>query len=103
MVLTDSRPCRGWIAPQHLEPSAVATYREAFEAHPARMTVIRDFLRDEIADRLSKFLTREAEYRAEYGIYSVEGSVPEEQYLAAEDPIGSSDCIDLQGSRRSTA
>ncbi|HET9250307.1 MAG TPA: 2OG-Fe(II) oxygenase family protein [Actinomycetota bacterium] len=84
MGLTDLGALEAWIAPQHLGSTAVAGYRDAFQAHPARMTVIHDFLREEVADRLSKFLLREAEYRVEYGIYSVEGSVPEEQYLEAD-------------------
>ena len=63
----------------------ISTYRASFSSHPARMVVIPGFLRDDVADRLSRFLLNEAEYHAEYGIYSVEGAVAEERYLAAGD------------------
>jgi len=84
--LTEPDVLGGWIQPQHLEPATVAGYRASFESHPARMMVIRGFLHDDVAARLSRFLLHEAEYRVEYGIYSVEGAVPEERYLAADDP-----------------
>ena len=82
--LTDTEALRGWIADQHLDATVIASYREAFQSHPARMTVIRDFLRDDVAARLSRFLLREADYQVEYGIYSVEGAVPEDRYEAAD-------------------
>lgn len=83
--MTGDDALRAWIQPQHLEPAALAGYRAAFGSHPARMTVIRDLFREDVADRLSRFLRNEAEYRTEYGIYSVEGAVPEERYAAAEE------------------
>lgn len=83
--LTDREALAGWIQPQHLDAETISTYRASFSSHPARMVVIPGFLHDDVADRLSRFLLNEAEYHAEYGIYSVEGAVPEERYLAADD------------------
>ena len=83
--LTDRETLAGWIQPKHLEADMISTYRASFSSHPARMVVIPGFLRDDVADRLSRFLLNEAEYHAEYGIYSVEGAFAEERYLAAGD------------------
>ena len=83
--LTDPDALRRWIQPQHLDAAAIAGYRGSFESHPARLVVVHGFFREDVAERLSRFLLREAEYRPEYGIYSVEGAVPEERYLAADD------------------
>ena len=52
-----------WIAPIHLKGKDLQGYREAFEAHPARLVVIPAFLDGEIAGRVAHFLEREAEYR----------------------------------------
>jgi Rps23 Pro-64 3,4-dihydroxylase Tpa1-like proline 4-hydroxylase len=71
------------IQPQHLEAETLQQYREAFSAHPGRLVVLRDFLVDAIATKLSTFLLQEAQFQAEYGLYSVEGPVPEAQWRAA--------------------
>jgi hypothetical protein len=78
--------CRSWIQAQHLEDDALGAYRERFARHPARLTVIEDFLLPHLADRLSGFLAKEAVFTPEYGVYSSEGSVPEQAFLAAPDP-----------------
>jgi len=74
-----------WIQPQHLEEPALETYRGAFASHPARLVIIKDFLVPQVANRLSRFLAAEAEFNPEYGVYSIEGSVKEEEWLAAEE------------------
>ena len=74
-----------WIQPQHLEERALAGYRDAFTSHPARLIVIRDFLVPEVAARLSRFLHQEAEFRSEFGLYSIEGTVTEQDWLRAAD------------------
>jgi Rps23 Pro-64 3,4-dihydroxylase Tpa1-like proline 4-hydroxylase len=48
-----------------------------------RLIWIKDFLQPDVADRLSRFLTTEAEFLTEHGLYSVEGAVSEERWLAA--------------------
>jgi Rps23 Pro-64 3,4-dihydroxylase Tpa1-like proline 4-hydroxylase len=47
--------------------------------------VIEDFLVPQVAERLSRFLAGEAEFRSEFGLYSIEGAVKEEDWLRAED------------------
>ncbi|HEV8338901.1 MAG TPA: 2OG-Fe(II) oxygenase family protein [bacterium] len=73
-----------WIQSQHLDPEALRAYHQAFESHPSRLLVMRRFLIDAVAARLSKFLAAEAEFRTEYGLYSVDQGVTEEEWLAAE-------------------
>ena len=47
--------------------------------------MIKDFLTPRIADRLNRFLAEEAEFRPEYGVYSVEGAVTELAWLKADE------------------
>jgi hypothetical protein len=61
-------------------------YREAFNSHPARLVVIKDFLLLDVAQRLSRFLAQEAIFVPEYGLYSSKNAVDEKQFLAAADP-----------------
>ena len=78
-----------WIQPQHLDVRAVETYAETFSGHPARLIVLPDFLLDEAADRLSRFLTTEATFRISYGLYSPTGGalahVSEQDWVKAKD------------------
>jgi len=83
--MVDRQKLESWIQPQHLEDSALEQYRKAFTSHPARLVVIKNFLQPQMAERLSQFLSSEAEFKAEYGLYSVEGAVKEEDWLRAED------------------
>ena len=77
---------RPWIQTQHLEQPALEQYRHAFSSHPARVVWMREFLQPDIAERLSRFLQREAEFLTEYGTYSADGAVSEQQWLeAAQD------------------
>jgi len=85
MTMVDQKKLAAWIQPQHLESAALERFRQAFTSHPARLVVIKDFLQPQVAERLSKFLSTEAEFRSEYGLYSVEGAVPEETWLRADD------------------
>jgi hypothetical protein len=81
----DAAPLAAWIQPQHLPEDAVHGYREALEAHPARMVVIHDFLTQEAAEHLAAFLADEAVYTVEHGLYSVEGDVPAAAWEEAPD------------------
>jgi Rps23 Pro-64 3,4-dihydroxylase Tpa1-like proline 4-hydroxylase len=85
MVTVDRLKLAAWIQPQHLEESALEQYQQAFTSHPAHLVVIKDFLKPEIAERLSRFLSSEAEFRSEHGLYSVEGAVKEEDWLRADE------------------
>lgn len=73
-----------WIQPQHLEPQALRGYRHAFASHPARLVVLRSFLLDAVAAKLGRFLAAEAEFRTEYGLFSVDQGVTEAEWQAAE-------------------
>lgn len=73
-----------WIQPQHLESHALDRYRESFASHPARLVSLQNFLPPDVADRLSRFLTGEAEYATEYGLYSADGAVTEEAWQASD-------------------
>jgi 2OG-Fe(II) oxygenase superfamily len=81
----DSDLLASWIQPQHLEHSALEEYQQTFTTHPARMICIKNFLIPEVAQRLSNFLSKEAIFRPEFGIYSIEEAVTEEQYDAVPD------------------
>ena len=59
-----------WIHHRHLNPEAMKAYCRAFTSHPARALVLKDFLVDEVAERLSRFLSREAQFKPVYGLYS---------------------------------
>lgn len=49
-----------------------------------RLVWIKDFLQPDVAERLSRFLKTEGEYLTEYGVYSAEGAVEEQRWLAAD-------------------
>jgi len=83
--MVDRRKLGAWIQPQHLEDAALEQYRNAFTSHPAHLVVIKDFLQPQMAERLSRFLSGEAEFKTEYGLYNVEGAVKEEDWLRAKD------------------
>jgi Rps23 Pro-64 3,4-dihydroxylase Tpa1-like proline 4-hydroxylase len=83
--MIDRQKLESWIQPQHLEETALEQYRKAFTSHPARLVVVKNFLQPQMAERLSRFLSSEAEFKAEYGLYSVEGAVKEEDWLRAKD------------------
>jgi Rps23 Pro-64 3,4-dihydroxylase Tpa1-like proline 4-hydroxylase len=69
-----------WIQPKHLEEDAIQAHQQAFAAHPARLIFIRDFLVESMAQKLSRFLGEEGEFRFEYGLYSDEDPVSEEDW-----------------------
>ena len=85
MVGVDRQKLGAWIQPQHLEGAALEQYRQSFISHPARLVVIRNFLQPQIAERLSRFLSSEAEFKSEHGLYSIEGAVKEEDWLRASE------------------
>ncbi len=83
--MIDRQRLATWIQPQHLEDRALEMYQHAFTSHAARLVVIKNFLVPQVADRLSRFLANEAEFKPEYGLYSIEGAAKEEEWLAADD------------------
>ena len=83
--MLDREKLGAWIQPQHLEPAALARYRQSFESHPAHVVVLKNFLQPAVADRLSQFLSKEAEFKVTYGLYSTEEAVSEENWRSAAD------------------
>jgi len=76
---------RGVIDARHLSAEVMASYREAFEEHPSKLVVLHDFLEPDLARRLTAFLTQEAEFFTEHGLYSVDGAVDEATWAAASE------------------
>ncbi|MCI0485937.1 MAG: 2OG-Fe(II) oxygenase [Blastocatellia bacterium] len=80
-----------WIQPQYLQNDFIESCHRAFTSHPARLLVMNDFLLDEVAESLSRFLSREARFKSVYGLYSNAyrhgniSDVPEETWLEAEE------------------
>lgn len=83
--MVDRQKLGAWIQPQHLEDAALESYRQSYTSHPARLVVIKDFLKPQVAERLSRFLSSEAEFKAEYGLYTREGPAKEDDWLRAKD------------------
>jgi hypothetical protein len=46
VTVTSNDIVQRWVRPEHLSPDAVQDYRARFEAHPARLLVIENFLLD---------------------------------------------------------
>ncbi len=70
--MTASRTASSWIRSEHLEQDALDRYHQAFTSHPARVAVVKNFLQEDVAAKLSRFLASEAQFKLEYGLYSVE-------------------------------
>lgn len=89
--MIDNTWLSAWVQPQHLDSEALQSYHKNFISHPARMIVLKDFLREEVAKKLSQFLTIEAEYKTKFGLYSEHESeatlsnVDEEEWERAVD------------------
>jgi len=83
--MSDFSAVSKWVQADHLTGAAADRYRDGFAANPGRMTVMKDFLVPAMAEKLSAFLAGEAEFQAEYGIYSTEGAVPQAEWEAAAD------------------
>lgn len=83
--MVDTAKLGTWIQPQHLIEDNLTRYRESFARHPARLVVVEDFLLDDVADRISRFLAEDALFEKEHGLYSIDGPVPEMQWESADD------------------
>lgn len=70
MLSNDQGSLGSWIQPRHLQDEAIKNYHQLFTSHPARMLIIKQFLLDEIAENLSRFLTYEAAFTISHGLYS---------------------------------
>ena len=83
--MVDASKLGKWIQPQHLDEENLARYRDSFARHPAQLVVVENFLLDDVAERISRFLEGEALFQKEHGLYSIEGAVPQEDWESAED------------------
>ena len=83
--MVDASKLGKWIQPQHLDEENLARYRDSFARHPAQLVVVENFLLEDVAERISRFLQGEALFRREHGLYSIEGAVPQEDWESAED------------------
>lgn len=83
--MIDRSTLGAWIQPQHLEDDALEAYRTKMANHPGRLILVEDLLVDDKAEKLSRFLHEEAEFRTEFGLYSAEAAVTEEEWQRADD------------------
>ena len=83
--MVDASKLGKWIQPQHLVEENLARYRDSFARHPAQLVVVENFLVDDVAGRISRFLEGEALFEREHGLYSIEGAVSQEDWESAED------------------
>jgi Rps23 Pro-64 3,4-dihydroxylase Tpa1-like proline 4-hydroxylase len=61
---------KDWVQSRHLQPDTIEACRQAFSSHPARVLVLKNFLLDPVAEKLSRFLSHEARFELAYGLYS---------------------------------
>lgn len=66
----DQLGLKDWIQSRHLQPDTIKACRQAFISHPARVLVLKNFLIDPVAEKLSRFLSHEARFELAYGLYS---------------------------------
>lgn len=82
--MIDTEALSEWIHPRLLDLEEIDEARTSFREHPARLLVLDDFLQPEVAERISVFLSQEAEYRIEYGLQSADGAVAEDVWEVAD-------------------
>ena len=68
--MTDRLWLKEWVQSSHLQPDTIRACRQAFISHPARMLVLKEFLLEPAAQRLSRFLSHEAQFELAHGLYS---------------------------------
>lgn len=74
-----------WIRPEHLKADAIAQHRQRFASDPARLVLLEDFLLPSVAEQLHVFLSKNAEYQPEHGLYSHDGPVSAERWSEAPE------------------
>lgn len=68
--MSDQLRLNDWVQSRHLQPDTIEACRQAFISHPARVLVLKNFLLDSVAEKLSRFLSHEARFELAYGLYS---------------------------------
>jgi Rps23 Pro-64 3,4-dihydroxylase Tpa1-like proline 4-hydroxylase len=61
---------KDWVQANLLQPDAIEACRQAFISHPARALVLKNFLLDLVAEKISRFLSQEARFEMAYGLYA---------------------------------
>jgi len=67
--MNDFKALMDWTHPRHLVASQAETYRADFSGNPVRMLHLTDFLKEDVAASLGRFLGREANYRTVYRLH----------------------------------
>ena len=83
--MSDFSGLHAWVDPRHLEEKSLKTYREAAMSHPARLVCLKSFLRDDVAEKVSRFLVDEADFETMYKLKGNPEYVSAEEWLKAED------------------
>jgi Rps23 Pro-64 3,4-dihydroxylase Tpa1-like proline 4-hydroxylase len=68
--MADQLWLKDWVQSTHLQPDRIEACRQAFLSHPARVLVLKNFLLDAVAEKISRFLSREARFELAYGLYA---------------------------------
>lgn len=68
--MSDQLWLKDWVQSRNLQPDTIKDCRRAFISHPARVLVLKNFLLDSVAEKLSHFLSHEARFELAYGLYS---------------------------------
>ena len=68
--MSDQIWLKDWVQSRHLQTDNIEAYRQAFISHPARLLVLKDFLFNPVAEKLSRFLSNEARFELAYALYS---------------------------------
>ena len=68
--MSDQLSLKDWVQSRHLQPDTLKSCRRAFDSHPARVLILKDFLLDQAAEKLSRFLSHEARFELAYGLYA---------------------------------
>ena len=75
---------RPWIADHLLVDEALLTLRHQMEEHPARLVVVNDLLNEAAVSDLAAFFSGGAEFEREFGLYSKDTDVTEDDWQRAD-------------------
>lgn len=85
--MSDFSCLQAWVDSRHLEEKSLKNYREAAKSHPTRLVCIKSFLRDDVAEKISRFLVDEADFETMYKLKGIPEHVSKEEWYNAEDDL----------------